>query len=251
MPAPRRTSGSAGRALVSAQSLHASALFAGLPPPLLARLAGLARVAVLERGEVLWVEGAAPTHVALVLGGRLKATRVRGRRRLILDIALPGDVLGDLAFALREPQATEVAALRRSRVLLVPARALRAVFERQPSALFFALFSLGRRAQRLMRLVDALSAGSVARRLAAALVYLGERAGEPFPGGVMVSLRLARRDLAALAATTAESVSRHLAAWQREGVVTVQPLGYLIRDTAALRLIAAGGSPGHSPPGAA
>lgn len=37
-------------------------------------LAGLARIVVLERGEVLCVEGAAPTHVALVPAGRLKAT---------------------------------------------------------------------------------------------------------------------------------------------------------------------------------
>ena len=92
-----------------------------------------------------------------------------------------------------------------------------------------------------MRLVESLSAGKVGRRLATVLLGLTERAGEPFPGRKpLVPIRLRRADLAALAATSAESVSRHLVGWQRKGYLKVLQAGYLIRDPSALARLAGG-----------
>jgi len=83
--------------------------------------------------------------------------------------------------------------------------------------------------------VTGLSAGTVPRRLAAVLLELAERAGGPFPGGTLVPVRLRRADLAALAATSAESVSRQFAAWRRRGVIVTQPAGFLVPDLEVLR----------------
>jgi CRP-like cAMP-binding protein len=132
--------------------------------------------------------------------------------------------------------------LRRCRVLLVPAGALRSALAREPRALAAVAFDLAQRVRRLVRLVEDLSAGSVERRLAGALVGLVERAGEPFPGGLLVPLKLRRADLAALAATSPESASRWISAWRRAGIVVPQPVGYLVKDLPALRRIA-GGAP--------
>jgi CRP-like cAMP-binding protein len=94
---------------------------------------------------------------------------------------------------------------------------------------------------RLMGMVQSLSAGSVERRLSSVLLSLAARAGEAFPGGTLVPLRLRRADLAAFSATTVESVSRCISAWKRKGLLTPQPAGYLLHDLPALRAIAAGG----------
>lgn len=220
--------------------LRRSAFFAGIPPQLLVRMAAGADTLLVSRGQRLWSEGDAASRVGLVLTGRLKAVRAAGRHEVIVDVALPGDVLGDVAFALGEPYPTTVVALRRARVLLLPAEALKRAFSHDPRALSFALLSLARRAQRLMRLVEGLSAGNVVRRLATTLANLAARVGEPFPGGLLVPIRLRRAELAALAATSVESVSRCLAAWQRGGVLTVLPEGYLIRDPAELERLASG-----------
>jgi len=223
-----------------AEDLRRSALFAGLAPSLLRGMSAGAQTSVLPRGSTLWAAGERASHVALVLTGRLKSVRRSGSREVILDIAMPGDVLGDVAFVLGEPHLASVVALRRSRVVLLPARALREAFASNPRALTSALFSLARRAQRLMRLVEGLSAGKVGRRLATVLVGLADRVGGPFPGGLLVPLRLRRADLGALAATSAESVSRHLVAWERRGLLQVLPAGYLIRDLVGLRQLADG-----------
>ncbi|MCM2334626.1 MAG: Crp/Fnr family transcriptional regulator [Anaeromyxobacteraceae bacterium] len=228
--------------LDAAAQIRRSAFFSGLPSPLLERMAAGADTILISRGQRLWSEGDPAAHVGLVLSGRLKAVRASGQREVIVDVALPGDVLGDVAFALEEPHDASVVGLRRSRVLLLPAEALRQAFSQDPRALSHALFSLARRAQRLMRLVEGLSAGSVERRLATALSTLTERVGEPFPGGLLVPVRLRRAELAALAATSEESVSRSLAAWQRRGILTVLPEGYLVRELPALQRLATGQS---------
>lgn len=220
--------------------LRRSAFFAGLPPQVLIRMVAGADTVLLSRGQRLWSEGDRASQVGLVLSGRLKAVRAYGRREVIVDVALPGDVLGDVAFALGEPYLSSVVGLRRSRVLLLPAEALKRAFQHDPRALSFALFSLARRAQRLMRLVEGLSAGSVVRRLATTLANLAGRVGEPFPGGLLIPIRLRRAELAVLAATSVESVSRALATWQRGGILTVLPEGYLVRDLAALQRLAGG-----------
>lgn len=220
--------------------LRRSAFFAGLPPMLLTRMAAGADTVVVARGQRLWSEGDPATHVGLVLSGRLKAVRASGRREAIVDVAIAGDVLGDVGFALGEPYPASVVGLRRSSVVLLPAEALRQAFAHDPRALSFALFSLARRVQRLMRLVEGLSAGSVERRLATTLANLAGRVGQPFPGGLLVPVRLRRAELAALAATSVESVSRSLATWQRRGILTVLPEGYLVRELPALQRLAGG-----------
>ena len=105
----------------------------------------------------------------------------------------------------------------------------------------FVQFDLAVQVRRLLRMVDSLSAGSVERRLASVMVDLAERAGEPFPGGILIPLRLRRSDLASLAATTLESASRKISVWRRAGLVILEPIGYLIRDLDALRRLAGRG----------
>lgn len=228
--------------LVAASDLRRSLFFAGFPDSALRRIAEAGELRSLQGGQRLWAAGAVAGHLGLVVSGRLKVVRRRGApaREVILDVAMPGDVLGDVAFAVRKRHVADVVALRRSRVFLVPERTLRKAFDDHPRALSSALVSIACRAQRLILLVEALSAGSVERRLAAILVAFADRAGEPFPGGLLVPLRLHRAELASLAATSKESVSRALAGWRRAGAVTMLPAGYLAHDLEALRRVAAG-----------
>ncbi|MFO0585120.1 MAG: Crp/Fnr family transcriptional regulator [Anaeromyxobacter sp.] len=217
-----------------------SAFFLGLPRAELKRMAARSELKVFTRGQPLWREGDPSTHIALVLTGKLKSIVGQGRRQVILDVSIRGDVLGDVAFALRAPLQSTVVAMTRAKVLLVPTDVVRAAFDAEPRALGSAMFSLARRVQRLGRLVAGLSAGSVTRRLAAVLLELAERSGGPFPGGILVPVRPRRSELASLAATSAESVSRQLAGWRRGGVLVTQPAGFVVPDLELLRRIAAG-----------
>jgi CRP-like cAMP-binding protein len=221
-----------------ARSLALAPLFGALSAESRGDLARRARVVPLSAHQRLWTAGEAAPRLGLVLSGRLKSVQHVGDREVIVDVVLPGELVGEVAFALGATYQSTLVCLRRARVMLVEADLLRRALDREHRAAAALAFDLAAQVQRLMRLVQDLSAGSVERRLARVLLGLVERAGEPFPGGVYVPVRLRRSDLAALAATTEESVSRKIGAWARRGWLVPQPVGYLIRDVQALRLVA-------------
>lgn len=220
-------------------ALAKSPVFGALPATARRTLAGRSRVVTLKPGRRLWNRGGRALHLGLVLSGRLKSVREGSGREVILDVAIPGDILGEVAFGstAKSYQSTAIS-LRQAKVLLVPASVLRSMLKHDAHAAAKLSLDLANQLVRMMRRIEALSAVSVEKRLARVLVNLADRTGEPFPGGTLVPLRLRRSDLASLAATTLESVSRRISSWSRDGLLTPQPAGYLIRDLAQLRVIA-------------
>jgi CRP-like cAMP-binding protein len=245
-PAPRRAAIRVEGTPTStdvAQAFLLSPLFSSIHEQNRLELARRARIVTLGGSQRLWSAGDEATRIGLVLSGRLKLVRSVGEREVIVDLALRGDLVGEAAFALGTTYGSSAVCLRRSRVLVVDAPSLRLLIERERGPVDALVTNLAIRVRRLTRAVQVLSAGNVERRLARVLVGLVDRVGEPFPGGVLVPLRLRRGDLAALAATSSESVSRKLGTWSRSGWIVPQPAGYLIRDVKALRRIVEGRPP--------
>ncbi len=234
-----RPMGSAGMSASQIQAALVSApIFGALRDEQRQELANASMVRTLAAGESLWRRGEVALHLGLVMKGRLKIQRADSAREVLLDLGLPGAVLGEVAFTLGASYQSDAIALRKSEVLLVPARALRKLLEKDPQVAIALALDLAGQVLRLQRVAQDLSAGSVERRLTRVLLRLVETVGEPFPGGTLVPLRLRRTDLAALAATTLESASRQMSRWQKSGWVVAQPIGYLVKDLAALRKFA-------------
>ena len=209
-------------------------VFSALARPAREALASRANVVSLATHDVLWREGDPSLHLGLVLHGRVAIERAR-QRRLIVDVAGPDDLVGEVAFSLGAKYQFDVRCLRKARVALIPVRELRKACDANARAAQSLSLALANEVLRLCRRLEALSAGNVGQRLARVLLMLTERFGTPFPGGVLMPVRLRREDLAALAATTLESASRQISAWKKQGLVVPQPAGFLVKDLAALR----------------
>jgi CRP-like cAMP-binding protein len=228
------------------RALSSAPVFGSLSARARGEIARRAKVVVLSARQRLWRAGEEARHVGVVLAGRLKVLQPVASREVIVDVALPGEIVGEVAFALGSTYQSTVVPLRRARVVLVPSQALRRALAAERGGLGSLAADLAAKVQQLMRLVQALSAGGVERRLARVLVDLAARAGEPFPGGIYIPIRLRRSELAALAATSKESVSRKIGGWTRRGWLVPQPVGYLLRDLPALKRVA--DAPAGAPP---
>jgi len=214
--------------------LSRTAPFNALSLEQLQRITQSCSVVVLGKGQVAWRMGQPADQLAVVIAGRLKLCRRRGGRETIVDVAGPGEVLGELGFSTSAYQ-SEVVCLRRARLLMVPAVAIRVALESSPRATLALAMNLAAQNIRLLRAVEDLSAGSVEQRLARVLLRLADQVGEPFPGGTLIPMRLRRADLAAIAATTVESASRKISEWRRKGWVLPQPAGYLLTEAHGLK----------------
>ena len=73
-------------------------LFQALAPEQRQLLGQSSRTVVLRAREKLWNEGGTAKHLGLLIAGRLMVVRNSGRTEVVLDVAGPGDVLGELAF---------------------------------------------------------------------------------------------------------------------------------------------------------
>lgn len=221
------------------EALSRTVIFSSLKPVELEPLAVSAKIVSLRSSEILWTEGGVADHLGVVLTGRLKIIRQRAGREVIIDVVGTHDVVGEVAITSASPYLFDVRCLRRARVAILPVATFRAAEAKYPQVAKGMATLLAEHVLRLTRHIEALSAGSVEHRLAQMLVELAERFGEPFPGGTLLPVHLRREDLAALAATTLESTSRRIAAWQRQGVLVAQPAGYLLKDLSALKELAA------------
>ncbi len=222
------------------EALRRHPFFAALAPDALRQLRLASRVVVLGRRERLWRQGAPATSIGLLLAGRCKISREDSGKEVILGVANPGELIGVVGFALGAGYSAGVVCLRRARVLVLPAAQVRRAVQSNALALAALSVNLANEVSRLMEMAQCLSAGNVERRLASVLLALAERAGEPFPGGLLIPMRLRRADLAALSATTLESASRTISGFRRRGLIVLQPAGYLLRDLDSLRALAAG-----------
>jgi CRP-like cAMP-binding protein len=77
-----------------------------------------------------------------------------------------------------------------------------------------------RNSEILLNRLHTLGQGRIPQRLANAVLELAARHGRRDPIGIALGPRVTREDLAALTGSTLYTVSRVLAAWERQGLLT-------------------------------
>lgn len=169
---------------------------------------------VLRRGAALARQGELGSGLWRVSAGALMTSLVTDDgRELTLDVLGPGDAAGE-PFGVAS--ATTVRALRHSRLRPVDPRA--------------AADLLATRAHRAAALACELAWLGVPERVARRLDDLAARFGRPVDGGLLIRLPLTHDELAALAGTSRESVSRALRALASQGHVRTAGRGrYVVR----------------------
>lgn len=76
---------------------------------------------------------------------------------------------------------------------------------------------------------------SVQERIAYRLVLLAEKFGSQSPAGVSINLKLTRNELAQLAGTINESLSRHLSEMKTEGILDLNGKEIIVKNMDALK----------------
>ena len=121
-------------------------LFAGLDDEQLDHIAAAGSVQSLQRGIVVFDEGAEPGEFYLVLSGRVAiAQESDDGRESLLAVLGPGELFGEMGFLDGYNRSAQARALEESQVLMVPYAELRLLYESNPSALWSAVQLLARR----------------------------------------------------------------------------------------------------------
>ncbi len=184
----------------------------------------ISRVAVARnypRGVRVFHEGDRSDACYIVRSGDLRVTREHPDGRAIALATLgPGDIFGELAMLDGEARSASVEALSPCELLALPAGDVRRMLQSSSQITVKLVVALTRRLREANERIARQSFQTVPSRVAGVLSQLIAEE-TPLESRDGITIRMTQADLAQLAGTSRESVSRFLAVLERAGVVHV------------------------------
>ena len=212
------------------EALAETILFAELDDEQLDRIAAAGTVQSLQRGVVVFEEGAEPGEFYLVLAGRVAiAQESDDGRESLLAVLGPGELFGEMGFLDGSNRSAQARALEESRVLMVPYAELRLLYENNPSALWSAVQLLSRRLRAMDRaLSDTVFLDVMGRTAKRLLGMAGDRDEFEMP--------LTQEELASMVGASRERVNKAIHAFVRLRWITHDQRHYKITNRRNLEI---------------
>lgn len=202
-------------------TLRACQLFAGLPPPDLARVADITALRRLDKGEYLFHEGETARGFYVVQKGAVNVHRVNaGGKEQVIHIFRAGESFAEAALATPSGYPADARAVESSQVLMVQKDGFLALLKRQPELGLRMLSSMSVHLRVLVAQLEDLTLKDVETRLANWLVKRCPKADSDQP--VSIELKMTKRVLAAELGTVSETLSRTLARFRAAGLLSVK-----------------------------
>jgi CRP/FNR family transcriptional regulator len=206
---------------------------------LLAILSGLGIASanrIYEPGDAIYSEGEYGDALYILKRGVVKLFRpYSGSKEATLRLLKPWDIFGHLAFAGEARQRAYAEAVTECEVTKVPKIFVERAIRREPQAALKTMTLLELRLVQYEELVKCLLPRETEVRLANLLPIIARKFGERYKDGyVSIDLRLTHQDLAAMVASTRESVTKVLNDMRNRGVIEVEGGRITIRDQKAL-----------------
>lgn len=214
-----------------------------------------------DEGEVIYRAGMPADGLFILATGRVKVLRPSlDGSDVLVDVITPGAMFGAAAALSRAQRQSPgqspvqspgqspahstcpdtAQALTVTCALRISAKDFRDVLRQHPHVALVVIDDLAARLEESHQAVRRLSGGTVEQRVAATLLALADRVGEPRGESVLLQLPMTRGDLAAMTGTTTESVSRTLSKLRRRGVVETGRRWTAVTDREALAALANG-----------
>lgn len=220
-----------------------SELFRGFAADEIARLLAAGRRVRLSDGQVLYHQGDPVDALVLVLQGSLRLSQITADGAEVIARMIPaGDIIAGVVL-LPEERRIPVGASADGPVEIV--RWSRAVAQRlaeeNPRFRDNVFSVIADRMRGSLTRAQDLSTKPVDVRVARALVDLAKGHGRRIDTGILIDRPLGRQELADLVGASMYTVSRLLAKWEREGLVSLGRRVVVVRQPAKLeRLVRAG-----------
>jgi len=215
------------------KTLGGCLLFDGLSANDLQSIAGMATLRRLAKGGTLFHEGDPVNGFYVMQSGAVKVHRVNALgREQILSIFHAGKSFAEAALTDASGYPASAMAIEPSAVLLIPKRNFLELLRTRPELALRMIGSMSRHLRDLVERLDDLTLKDAETRLANWLV---KHCKQPLTAGrVTVPLGCTKRVLAAELGTTSETLSRTLAKFRDQKLISVERANIIILQPLAL-----------------
>jgi CRP/FNR family transcriptional regulator, cyclic AMP receptor protein len=214
----------------------AGSWFAALPASQRTALQAMGRRRSYRSGSTLFQEGDSSDWVVLLSAGRVRVTSVTADgRTVVLAVASPGELVGELSALDGQPRSATATALDAVVAQVVPAAEFREFLQADGAAVVRLLVSIcGRLRNADRRMVEFVALDSTGR-VAARLVELADRFGVDDNGNVLIDMPITQDDLAGWTGSSREAVAKALRTLRSRGLITTARRSITVVDPEALR----------------
>jgi CRP/FNR family cyclic AMP-dependent transcriptional regulator len=193
-----------------------------------------------RKGQAIFHEGGTSDRVVILLSGRVKvSTTTEEGRDVVLAFRGPGDMLGELSAIDGEPRSATVEAIEPVEALALGATDFRSFLVAHPDVALLLLRMLSRRLRDADRKRVEFAAHDTVGRVAARLVELAERYGEPVKRGLQIGLPISQEELAGWTGASREAAAKALHQLRELGLIRTERRRIIVLDDQGLRRVAA------------
>ena len=205
----------------------------------LEHLLAFSQVRQFRRRAPLFIAGHPGASVYAVLSGYVKLSRANpSGRDVVLELAGPGSLFGELAVINGWPRAADAVALSDCRVLSIDGRHYMDALRRNPEAMLATIRHLSERlAATTSQMEDALFLPAPAR-VARALIRLAALHSQPTRDGLQIDIAISQRELGDITGLARESINKQLATWRDEQIIRLEGQHVTLTNAAALQHVA-------------
>ncbi|MGH3088655.1 MAG: Crp/Fnr family transcriptional regulator [Rubrobacteraceae bacterium] len=196
-------------------------------------------IATAERiyapGDAIYREGEYGDGIYILTSGVLKLFRpYSGSKEATLRLLKPWDIFGHLAFAGEAKQQAYAEAVTECKVTKAPKVFVERAIRQEPQVALKIMTLFELRLVQYEELIKCLLPRETEVRLANLLPILAHKFGESSDGSVTIDLRLTHQDLAAMVASTRESVTKVLNEMRARDVIEIHSGRITLKDSRVL-----------------
>jgi len=189
-----------------------------------------------RKGQALFHEGGSSDRVIALLEGRAKVSTITNEgREIVLAFRGPGDLLGELSAFDGQPRSASVEAIEPVQALTIAPADFRSFLIEHPEIGLKLIETLSRRLRDADRKRVEYGAHDTVGRVAARLLELAARYGEPGSRGIRIALPIPQEELAGCTGASREAVSKALKTLREAGWVLTERRRITVCDPEALK----------------
>lgn len=211
-------------------------LFAEFNDRDLNRLQKIAGVMSFNTGQKIFDKGTAGDRLYIVLSGRVKIFAVSGLKKKTLAYLEQGEFFGEMALLDLQPRSASSVAIEPSELVVIKKKDFQRLIFNYPEISLQIMRTLSKRLRQADSEIEELAFGDVLGRIASTLLQLSAKYGEITDDGCEIKMPLNHRDIAEIAGTGREMVSRVLNRFRRLKLISYNERSLKVINVQKLKL---------------
>ena len=191
-----------------------------------------------KNGEIIYQQGEAAVYLRILVFGSLRLMHHTGEGKdILIDLLKPGEYFGTLPVLGDDTYQETAYAHTDCCILAINQKKMNQLLHAHPSAAVKMIEVTASKLKAARSTIRNLNNSSVEQRVAAILLMLVEKFGEQKHGQTLIQIPLSRKNIADMAGTATETISRIMSTFQQNGWIESGRQWVAVTDTAFLKKI--------------